>query len=273
MIKRMTQQRFPSLYIPHGAGPCFFMAWTMGAADTWDKTETWLKNVHHTLPQQPAAIVIFSAHWEADIIQINSHPNPDLIFDYYGFPDHTYELTYPAPGSPKLAKRIQTLFAAASISSELDPNHGFDHGTFIPLKVMFPEANIPVVQVSLHTSLDPDFHQQMGAALQSLRDDNILIIGSGISFHNMQILMRGADPKDHSVHFDNWLTDACTANPSARKERLAHWQAAPSANICHPREEHLIPLMVTEGAAGNDIGQNVFTDKVMGVNVSAYQFG
>ena len=249
------------------------MDWTKGGANTWDKTENWLKNVHKTLPQKPTAIVIFSAHWEADIIQINSHPNPELIFDYYGFPEHTYELTYPAPGSPELAQRIHALFTAANINSALDPNHGFDHGTFVPLKVMFPEADIPVVQVSLHTSLDPAFHQQMGAALQSLRDDNILILGSGLSFHNMQILMQCHDPDNHSITFDNWLTEACTSDPHSRKIQLANWKKAPSANICHPREEHLIPLMVAEGATGNDLGQKVFIDNVMGVNVSGYQFG
>ncbi|PCI18632.1 MAG: dioxygenase [Piscirickettsiaceae bacterium] len=269
----MTKRPFPTFYIPHGAGPCFFMDWTIGPADTWDKTAAWLENLPKMLPQKPDAIVIFSAHWEADVVQINSHPNPSLIFDYYGFPEHTYELTYPAPGSPVLAKRIQSLFTTANISSELDPQHGFDHGMFIPLKVMFPDADIPVVQVSLHTSLNPAFHQQMGAALQSLRDDNILILGSGISFHNMQILMRGEDPDDHSIHFNNWLTQACTASPATRKIMLSNWRVAPSASICHPREEHLIPLMVAGGAATTITGTNVFTDNVMGVNVSAYQFG
>ncbi|PCH83670.1 MAG: dioxygenase [Piscirickettsiaceae bacterium] len=269
----MNKRRFPSLYIPHGAGPCFFMDWTKGPADTWNNTAHWLENVHTSLPQKPSAIVIFSAHWEADTIQINSHPQPELIFDYYGFPENTYKLTYPAPGSPILAKRIQALFKTADIASELNPEHGFDHGTFIPLKVMFPDADIPVVQVSLHTSLDPTLHQQMGAALQSLRDDNILILGSGISFHNMQILMRGSDPEQHSIRFDQWLTSACTVDPSSRRKQLSLWSQAPSARICHPREEHLIPLMVAEGAAGNDTGINIFTDNVMGVNVSAYQFG
>jgi aromatic ring-opening dioxygenase catalytic subunit (LigB family) len=269
----MNKPSFPSLYIPHGAGPCFFMDWTRGDADTWNKTENWLKGVHKNLPKKPNAIVIFSAHWEADIIQINSHSNPELIFDYYGFPPHTYELTYPAPGSPTLAHTIQTLFTAADIKSELNPTHGFDHGTFVPLKVMFPDADIPVVQVSLHSSLDPAFHQRMGAALKTLRDDNILILGSGISFHNMQILMQCSDPNGHSKQFDTWLTNTCCAEPSVRKERLANWSQAPSAKICHPREEHLIPLMVAESAADNDIGSNVFTDCVMGVNVSGYQFG
>ena len=268
----MKEPRFPSLYIPHGAGPCFFMDWTRGDADTWDKTEHWLRNIHASLPQKPSAIVIFSAHWEADVIQINSHPKPELIFDYYGFPEHTYELTYPAPGSSALANKIQTLFTAADIKSELNSEHGFDHGTFVPLKVMFPDADIPVVQVSLHSSLDPAYHQQIGAALQSLRDENILILGSGISFHNMQILMQCNDPDGHSIQFDTWLTKTCTDTPAARKGGLANWAQAPSAKICHPREEHLIPLMVAEGAAGNDNGSNVFTDNVMGVNVSAYQF-
>ncbi|MFT6625215.1 MAG: aromatic ring-opening dioxygenase catalytic subunit (LigB family) [Cycloclasticus sp.] len=269
----MNQDLYPSIYIPHGGGPCFFMDWTRGPANTWDNMAQWLGLLHLSLPQKPSAIVIFSAHWEAEVVRINSHPAPELIYDYYGFPEHTYRLSYPAPGSPELAKRIQTLFTAANISSELDPTHGFDHGTFVPLKVMFPEADIPVVQVSLHASLDPQLHLKMGAALQTLREDNILILGSGMSFHNMQILMQGSDPQNHSGQFDSWLNQACTATPKETNQQLSEWQTAPSALACHPREEHLIPLMVAAGAAGNDAGKNIFTDQVMGATVSAYQFG
>tara|TARA_R110002096_G_scaffold194592_3_gene376883 strand:+ start:3379 stop:4188 length:810 start_codon:yes stop_codon:yes gene_type:complete len=269
----MKNDLYPVIFIPHGGGPCFFMDWTRGPANTWDKMASWLENFPRSLPQKPRAIVIFSAHWETDIIRINSHPNPALIYDYYGFPEHTYQLGYPAPGSPALAERIKNLLSAANIASELDPEHGFDHGTFIPLKVMFPDADIPVVQVSLQAGLDPKLHLQMGAALASLREDNILLLGSGMSFHNMQILMQGHDPQNHSEHFNQWLNQSCTATPSERNQRLSRWQAAPSALACHPREEHLLPLMVIAGSAHDEVGKNVFTDKVMGATVSAYQFG
>lgn len=273
MTLRMSDTLFPTLYIPHGAGPCFFMDWTLGPANTWDKTEHWLANIHENLPSKPKAIVCISAHWENDAIKINSHPNPALYFDYYGFPSHTYELTYPAPGSPKLAESIQTLLAEAGINSELDDEHGFDHGTFVPLKVMFPKADIPVVQISLQRNLDPTFHIKMGNALQSLRKQGILILGSGISFHNMDILMRGKDTDNHSGTFNQWLNDACESPVEQRNTALSEWANAPSARQCHPREEHLLPLMVVAGSAGNDLGKNVFTDRVMGVTVSAYQFG
>ena len=269
----MSNDPFPSIFIPHGGGPCFFMDWTRGPANTWDNMASWLTELPLTWSKKPKAIIIFSAHWEMDVVHINSNAAPELIYDYYGFPEHTYQLTYPAPGSPELAKEIQALFSTAGIKSQLDPDHGFDHGTFVPLKVMLPDADIPVVQVSLHSSLDPDFHLQMGAALQSLRNDNVLILGSGMSFHNMQILMQGSDSGNHAQHFDAWLTDACTQASPERNELLTNWQSAPSAITCHPREEHLIPLMVAAGAAGYDKGENIFTDVVMGATVSAYQFG
>jgi len=269
----MKHNSLPSLFIPHGGGPCFFMDWTRGPSNTWDKMADWLKGLIGSLPQKPDAIVIFSAHWEEDIIRINSNPSPELIFDYYGFPEHTYQLTFPAPGSPELASKIQKLFSQASITSELDPTHGFDHGTFVPLKVMLPAADIPVVQVSLHSSLDPALHLQMGHALKSLRDENILILGSGMSFHNMQILNQGVDSQSHSTHFNQWLDHVNSAAPDEREALLKQWQSAPSGIPCHPREEHLLPLMVAAGAAGDDLGQNIFTDQVMGATVSAYQFG
>ena len=269
----MTHNQLPSLFIPHGGGPCFFMDWTRGPANTWDKMENWLANLLDTLPQRPAAIVIFSAHWEESTIHINSNPNPEMFFDYYGFPPHTYQLTFPAPGSPELASKIQALFKVAGINSELDPQHGFDHGTFVPLKVMLPNADIPVVQVSLHSSLDPKLHIEMGQALKSLRDENILILGSGMSFHNMQILNQGSDSHDHANVFNRWLNQASLAEPKERERLLTQWANAPSGIPSHPREEHLLPLMVAAGAAGKDLGHNIFTDNVMGATVSAFQFG
>ena len=269
----MSNNLFPSIFIPHGGGPCFFMDWTRGPADTWDVMKNWLQNFHKDLPKKPSAIVIISAHWEEKVIKINSHPQPSLYFDYYGFPPHTYELTYPAPGSPELAKQIEQLLTSADIACALDPEHGYDHGTFVPLKVMFPDADIPVVQVSLQQTLDPALHLQVGRALRTLREQNILILGSGMSFHNMDTLMRGQDIGNHSSTFDTWLTAACTAEPNERNKQLENWSNAPSATQSHPREEHLLPLMVAAGSAGDDLGKKIFTDNVMGVNVSAFQFG
>lgn len=268
----MSNPIFPTIYIPHGGGPCFFMDWTRGPADTWDTMKRWLQNLHKILPRKPKAIIVISAHWEEDVIRINSQPHPPLYFDYYGFPPHTYELTYPALGSPELAKQIQALLKNADIDCALDPDHGYDHGTFVPLKVMFPDADIPVVQVSLQHNLDPVYHIQVGAALQSLREQDIFILGSGMSFHNMDTLMRGQDIGNHAATFDHWLTNTCESKPDERNKRLGNWLNAPSARQAHPREEHLLPLMVVAGAGGNNQGKNIFQDNVMGVNVSAYQF-
>ena len=269
----MNNKKLPSLFIPHGGGPCFFMEWTRGPANTWDKMKGWLGNVVSTLPQKPSAILVISGHWEEETVHINSHPAPDLLFDYYGFPEHTYQLTYPAPGSPELAKKVQALLAKSGIKSEMELNRGYDHGVFVPLKVMFPDADIPVVQLSLQHNLDPAFHVQIGQAIESLRADNVLILGSGMSFHNMQTLMQGNDHGGHSDKFDAWLTNASTAPEKERTQLLEQWQNAPSGIESHPREEHLLPLMVVAGAAGEDKGQHVFSDRVMGATVSAYQFG
>ncbi len=264
--------RMPTWFIPHGGGPCFFMDWK--PVDAWDRMADYLKNAHLSLPRQPQAIVLVSAHWLQPQVMVTSAAQPALIYDYYGFPPHTYELTYPAPGAPALAQRIVDLLQAAGIESGADAQRGFDHGMFIPLKLMFPEADIPVVQLSLHSSLDPVQHLQTGRALQSLRDEDVLIIGSGMSFHNMRAY---GNPQYAPIsdEFDNWLTQAVQADPQQRDQLLAEWSQAPRARDCHPprAEEHLIPLMTVAGAAGDSVGRKVFSDRVMETTLSAFAFG
>ncbi len=264
--------RMPTWFIPHGGGPCFFMDWN--PIDAWDRMADYLKNAHRSLPRQPHAIVLVSAHWLQPQVMVTSAAQPALIYDYFGFPPHTYELTYPAPGAPALAQRIVDLLQAAGIESGADAQRGFDHGMFIPLKLMFPEADIPVVQLSLHSSLDPVQHLQTGRALQSLRDEDVLIIGSGMSFHNMRAY---GNPQYAPIsdEFDNWLTQAVQADPQQRDQLLAEWSQAPRARDCHPprAEEHLIPLMTVAGAAGDSVGRKVFSDRVMETTLSAFAFG
>ena len=264
--------RMPTWFIPHGGGPCFFMDWN--PIDAWDRMADYLKNAHLSLPRQPQAIVLVSAHWLQPQVMVTSAAQPALIYDYYGFPPHTYELTYPAPGAPALAQRIVDLLQAAGIESGADAQRGFDHGMFIPLKLMFPEADIPVVQLSLHSSLDPVQHLQTGRALQSLRDEDVLIIGSGMSFHNMRAY---GNPQYAPIsdEFDNWLTQTVQAESPLRDQLLAHWDQAPGARDCHPprAEEHLIPLMTVAGAAGDSVGRKVFSDRVMETTLSAFAFG
>jgi len=264
--------RMPTWFIPHGGGPCFFMDWNPPQA--WDRMADFLKGLAATLPQRPRAIVVVSAHWQESSFCVTSGRNPDLIYDYYGFPPHTYELRYPAPGEPELATRIASLLGQAQLPSHATPSRGFDHGMFIPLMLMFPDADIPVVQLSLINSLDPEVHLQAGKALEPLRDEGILIVGSGMSFHNM----RGYGDRRFgpiSDEFDRWLTEAVEAEVQQRHRALVAWAQAPSARLSHPprAEEHLLPLMVVAGAAGNGSGRRVFSDRVMETTLSAYAFG
>lgn len=266
-------QTLPTLFIPHGGGPCFFMDWTLGPADTWDKMAHWLRNLSTNLGVTPTAIVVISAHWETDIVAVNSARNPPLIYDYRGFPPHTYDLKYSAPGNPELAQQICSLLLAADIPCVLDPDHGLDHGAFIPLMLIYPAANIPVVQVSLHSALDPQQHLSIGQALAPLRQQNILLLGSGMSYHNMAALMDAKRSDTDSDSFDQWLNSTCTAAPEQRNQALRAWSTAPCARQAHPREEHLLPLLVVAGAASETRGSKIFGDRVLGAAVSAFQFG
>ena len=215
-----------------------------------------------------------SAHWLQPDFTVTSGQHPELIYDYSGFPEHTYELKYPAPGAPELSERIVQLLGRAALSSGQDARRGFDHGMFIPMMLMFPEADIPVVQLSLANSLDPEAHLQAGRALAALRDEDVLIIGSGMSFHNM----RGyGDPRFGPISdaFDRWLTHTVEAPWDKRHQALLDWEQAPCARLCHPprAEEHLLPLLVVAGAAGVDAGRRVFFDRVMETTLSAFRFG
>lgn len=273
MKTNSTTDIFPTLYIPHGGGPCFFMDWTMGPADTWEKMKSWLLQLAHSIGARPSQIVVCSAHWEGEQTLINFRSKPPLIYDYKGFPAHTYELKYPAPGSPQLALQIESLLNNANINARLDAEHGFDHGVFIPFKLIYPDADIPIVQISLRNDLDPAHHIAVGRALAPLRQAGTLIVGSGMSYHNMQTLMRPGENKLDAEQFDRWLQDTCATQGQAREDLLCHWQKAPAAREAHPREEHLLPLMLVAGAAADDPGRAIYEDHVLGAKVSALQFG
>jgi aromatic ring-opening dioxygenase catalytic subunit (LigB family) len=263
----------PSLFIPHGGGPCFFMKWIMGPPDTWDKMAAWLGQLGNSLDSKPRAIVVISGHWEEPHFTVTSSPHPPLIYDYSGFPPETYQLKYPAPGSPELAQRIVGLLADAGIPAHSDPERGFDHGVFIPFKVIYPQAEIPIVQLSLKSGFDPASHLNAGRALAPLLQEDVLVAGSGMSYHNMRGLMSGRNLPD-SDQFDAWLSNvACDPDPDQRNEKLKQWQLAPAARSAHPREEHLMPLLVAAGAGAQAPGSKIFTDRVMGATVSAYRFG
>lgn len=266
----ISPQKQPVMFIPHGGGPCFFMDWPQ----TWDHMASFLRGLAGSLPQKPEAIVVVSGHWEEQVATVTSGTAPDLIYDYYGFPPHTYALQYPAPGSPALARRIRTLLQDAGIASAENAQRGFDHGVFIPFMLAFAEADIPVVELSLKNTLDPAEHLAIGAALAPLRASNVLLVGTGMSYHNLAHFMNGSPVTNQPAkEFDAWLTRTVTAPPTERNLRLTQWEQAPGARLCHPREEHLLSLMVVAGAAGQDHGQQIYSDTVLGKALSGYRFG
>ncbi len=264
--------RMPTLYLPHGGGPCFFMDWTMGPADTWVRMADWLRGIPASLPAQPKALLVISAHWEQSAATLLTAPKPPLLFDYYGFPKHTYELTWPAPNAVDLLPKVEALLRAAGIPTAHDASRGYDHGVFVPLKLAFPRADIPTMQLSLRAGLDPAAHLALGRALAPLRDQGVLIVGSGMSYHNMRGFMQ-PQSLAASKAFDAWLAETVAKPADERASRLQRWAEAPAARASHPREEHLLPLMVCAGAAGDDAGKVDFRDIVMGVQVAAHRFG
>ena len=258
------------LFIPHGGGPLPILG------DSRHKEIIkFLKKIKFRI-NKPSSIIVISAHWEEDEVNITSGEKPSLIYDYYGFPEESYKITYPAPGNSKLANKIKNLLKAKDINSKLNPERGFDHGVFIPLKIMYPDASITCVQISLLKNLDPKKHIEMGKALSSLMDENILILGSGMSFHNLNILLSGSESTDSdnakNKEFDDWLVNVCAGDKLKNVERekaLIEWIKAPSARFCHPREEHLIPLHVCYGIK-NKKADLVFNDNVIEKKVSAF---
>jgi aromatic ring-opening dioxygenase catalytic subunit (LigB family) len=263
--------RQPALFLPHGGGPCFFMDWTWGPPDTWHATQQFLEGLAATLPAPPKALLVVSGHWEESAFTVGSAPHPQLIFDYSGFPAHTYQLTWPAPGNPSLAARVVDLLAKSGLPAATDPHRGYDHGVFVPLKVAFPEAQIPVVTLSLAASLDPALHLAAGRALAPLRDEGVLLVASGMSFHNLRAYLH-PETTPRARAFNDWLTQAVESPASQRDALLTNWRSAPSAAFSHPREEHLIPLLVAAGAGGDVPGRRIFTGEPMGAAISAFRF-
>jgi aromatic ring-opening dioxygenase catalytic subunit (LigB family) len=266
----MTQ---PSIYFPHGGGPCFFIDPPPDEPTRWIAMEAYLKSLPALLPRKPDALLVVSGHWEMPRPTVLAAAQPGMFYDYSGFPPHTYKLTYPAPGAPALAAKVRGLLSEAGIETDQDLTRGYDHGIFIPLKVAFPDADIPVLQLSLQNGLDPAQHIAIGKALASLRAQNIAVIGSGLSFHNLRAL---GDPRfdQPARDFDRWLTETlCDVSPAERERRLEEWDQAPAARLCHPREEHFLPLMVAVGAASNEKGRQTFSGTIWNKAVSAYHFG
>lgn len=245
----MTKQR-RALFLSHGGGPLPLLG---DAAHS--EMVTCLKKIARSIPK-PSAIIVVSAHWEAGNATVTAGEAPGLIYDYNGFPPESYEIKYPCPGNPPLASALLKQLEKAGINASADSARGFDHGLFVPLKIMYPEADIPCVQLSLVKDLDPLAHINLGRALQELGDPSLLLIGSGFSFHNMRAFFtpETADSRKANQSFEQWLLDTCSnesISEQERAQRLVNWEAAPSARYCHPREEHLLPLHVCYGFAGS----------------------
>lgn len=269
----MTDLRQPSIFIPHGGGPCFWMEFPPPfGPNAWDGLRAYLAELVASLPQRPKAFVVATAHWEEAQPTVSVAAAPGMLYDYYGFPPHTYQLQYPAPGAPDLAAEVKRRIAAAGRPVGEDSARGFDHGVFVPFLIIDPEAKIPVVMLSLQRDLDPATHIAIGKALAPLREEGVAIIGSGMSFHDLSHF-RDGDGRQSQI-FDSWLDETLTkSEPAAREARLVGWSEAPAGRACHPREEHLLPLMVVVGAAGDDPGEHSFREAIGGKTISAFRFG
>lgn len=262
--------RQPSFFLSHGGGPWPYMQGAYRQAHA--QLEQSLQALPGALPAPPRAVLMVSAHWEETAFTVMTAERPGMLYDYGGFPPQTYEVVYPAPGDPALAERVHGLITAAGLPAGRDATRGYDHGAFCTLAPMFPAAEVPVVQLSLRTGLDPAEHLALGRALAPLRDDDVLILGSGLSYHNLRAF--GPAGAAASAAFDAWLQAAVT-DPVGRAQRLRGWAQAPAARQAHPREEHLLPLMVAAGAAGDEAAVCHYheTDFLGGTTVSSFRFG
>jgi aromatic ring-opening dioxygenase catalytic subunit (LigB family) len=269
MSQNSSENKTQIVYFSHGGGPLPILG---------DPGHKAMVDFMIQLPSQlrkPDAILVISAHWEESAATLLGAQNPAMFYDYYGFPDQAYEITYPAPGSPEVANRISGYLENNNIPTYIDPQRGFDHGLFIPLKLMYPQADIPCLQLSLLRGLNPKAHIALGNALRELNNENILVIGSGFSFHNMRAFswqgIGTPDPANDA--FQNWLIEVCTGPlpHSEREQRLIEWEKAPSARYCHPREEHLLPLHVCLGMADGP-ARLIFDDQILGKRGVAFMW-
>jgi aromatic ring-opening dioxygenase catalytic subunit (LigB family) len=262
----------PTYFINHGGGPCFFVE-PGPMREAWSELEGYLRAFAKRLSERPSAILIVSGHWEEERPTVNAGSSPSLLFDYGGFPDYTYRLTWPAPGAPDVAAHVRELLGAAGIDSGQDATRGWDHGVFVPMKVAFPDADVAVVQLSLQHGLDPATHLAIGRALKPLREEGVLIVGSGQTYHNMRGFMRGGGRADPDAEaFDAWLREAMV-DPARRDDALVRWDSAPGARAAQPHEDHLLPLMVAAGAASGEPSRVDFHGHALGKPISGFRFG
>jgi aromatic ring-opening dioxygenase catalytic subunit (LigB family) len=262
-------RRMPTYYIPHGGGPWPLMPERVAQLPG---LTAFLRGLLADVGETPRAILVISGHWEERAPTVSRRSDYARLYDYYGFPPETYTVQYPAPGSPDVADRVRELLTGAGIPVEVERERGYDHGVFVPFMLVAPDATIPVVPLSLAAGLDPAQHVAIGRALAPLRDEGVLIVGSGMSFHNLRAIFGGANLAGADA-FDRWLGEAVTGDVAERAAKLIAWESAPSARFAHPREEHLLPLMVAAGAADDEPGKRVYHEPIMGAATSGFRFG
>lgn len=265
-------QRLPTYYLSHGGGPWPWMKTRMGTM--FDRLDRSLQEVRRQIGAVPRAVLVVSGHWESDRFLASSAAYPPMVYDYHGFPAEMYRIRYDASGAPELAAEVAGLLSGGGMACGLDPAQGFDHGTFSIMKALYPEATMPIVQLSLRHDYDPAAHLEIGHLIAPLRDDGVLILGSGSSYHDLRGM--GGSGRMASRAFDGWLGETLVeVDASERHRRLVHWTAAPAARAAHPQEDHLLPLMVAVGAAGDDAGARIYEqhDFMGGVTMSSFRFG
>lgn len=262
----------PTYFISHGGGPWPWMKDMQPGV--FDELEQSIVRVREELQPRPRSVLMVTGHWEERGFAVSSAERPGMLYDYYGFPPHTYEIHYRAPGSPKLAERVRDLLQEGHVPSRLEGERGYDHGTFTVMEPLYPEADVPVVQMSIERSFDPALHLEAGRLLAPLRAEGVVIVGSGLSYHNLrQMDARGQIP---SARFDAWLQDTLVGQVGQERTRaLEQWDRAPYARAAHPREDHLIPLMVAVGAAEDERGACIYhqDDLMRYTTASSFRFG
>ena len=272
-------QRFPVLFIPHGGGPWPFMDFPAGGdgKTPWADLGAFLRGLDHQIGRRPKAVLMISGHWENEPVPtVSTAEHPGMLYDYRGFPPETYELSYPAPGSPELAARAKTLIEAAGMDVGESAERNFDHGVFIPMMLVYPDADVPIMMLSMKNTLDAETHLAIGRALEPLRDEDVLIIASGMTYHNMRMFYSDdAQHQKQAIRFDDWLTDAVEKDDVVeRAALLSSWEQNPDALACHvPDHDHLVPIFVAAGAAGSDRGHRIFKGEFLGKPYSGYRFG
>lgn len=222
------------------------------------------------------AVLSVSAHWETDRPAVCTAERPRTIHDFSGFPPELYEIEYPAPGAPHLARRVAELLGAAGVEHELDDGWGLDHGTWVPLTVMYPSAGVPVAQLSIQHRLDAGAHIRLGRALEALRHEGVLVLGSGGAVHNLAFWFASPGPDTSTdlwaLEFQAWLTDSLARGDQASLSRYV--EAAPYATRAHPRADHFMPLLVAYGAAGEGARGSLLHDSWYwgDLSMAAYEF-